>query len=280
MESGGPHERSRPSIRTELGELGLRARKSLGQHFLRDTSIADRIVALCRPREGERVIEIGPGLGVLSDRLARQCEDLVLIELDRALASRAVERYAPFPGVRVIESDALRVDWNEVLGAGAVVVGNLPYNVGTAILQRLLEHRRPIRRIVAMVQKEVAERLVAEAGAGAYGALSILTQFDCEARLAFPVPPGAFVPPPKVHSAVVILETRPEAPVAVTSDARFRRLVRMAFQHRRKQLANCLRNVICEPKETLARVGIDPMRRPETLTMEEFALLERESQDA
>jgi 16S rRNA (adenine1518-N6/adenine1519-N6)-dimethyltransferase len=280
METGRPRDRPRPSIRTELGELGVRARKSLGQHFLRDTAIADRIVALCRPREGERVVEIGPGLGVLSDRLARQCEDLVLIELDRALAARAVERYQSFPGIRVVEGDALRVDWSDVLGARAVVVGNLPYNVGTAILQRLLEHRRPIRRIVAMVQKEVAERLVADPGTGAYGALSILTQFDCQATLAFPVPPGAFVPPPKVHSAVVILEARAEAPVAVTSDPRFRRLVRMAFQHRRKQLANCLRNVISEPKETLARVGIDPMRRPETLTMEEFALLERESRDA
>ena len=277
MEDGRSRE---PAIGAELRALGARPRKSLGQHFLRDGSVADRIVALTRPAAGEPIVEIGPGLGVLSDRLARDYEKVVLVELDRALAARAAERYATYPGVRVVESDALKVNWSDLLGERGVVVGNLPYNVGTAILQRLLEQRRHIRRIVAMLQKEVAERLVAQVGDDAYGALSILTQFDSEAQLAFTVPPGAFVPPPKVHSAVVILDTRAAPPVAVRSDTRFRRLVRMAFQQRRKQLANSLRGVIEEPRETLVRIGIDPSRRPETLSLEEFARLEQESQDA
>lgn len=269
-----------PRPGAELRALGLRARKSLGQHFLRDGAVADRIVALVKPRPGEAAVEIGPGLGVLSDRLVGVCEKLTLVELDTQLAARAAERYADRPGVDVVEMDALRVDWAALFPMPGVVVGNLPYNVGTAILQRLLENRRFVRRIVAMVQKEVAERLVAEAGSDAYGALSILTQFDAEATLAFTVPPGAFTPPPKVHSAVVVLDTRAAHPVEVTNEARFRRLVRMAFQHRRKQLANCLRGVIAEPKATLGRIGIEASRRPETLTMAEFALLERESLDA
>jgi 16S rRNA (adenine1518-N6/adenine1519-N6)-dimethyltransferase len=268
------------SVRAQLAEIGARPRKSLGQHFLHDASVADRIVALVRPGPGETVIEIGPGLGILSDRLVQSCERLVLIELDGDLAARAVERFAAALHVRVVHADALHVDWNALLPTRGLVVGNLPYNVGTAILQRLLERRERVRRIVAMVQKEVAERLVAQAGDSAYGALSVLTQFDCRPSLIFTVAPGAFSPRPKVHSAVVTLDTHAVPPVQVGNEARFRRLVRMVFQHRRKQLANALRGVIGEPREVLQRIAIDPMRRPETLTLAEFARLESESGDA
>lgn len=267
-------------VRAALAEIGARPRKSLGQHFLRSEAVADRIVSLARPEPGETVVEIGPGLGVLSDRLVRSHERVVLVELDRALAARAAERYADLPNVQVVEGDALKVDFEGLIPGRAVVVGNLPYNVATAILQRLLEQRVRVRRIVAMLQKEVAERLVAAPGGEHYGALTILTQFDCRPSLAFTVAPGSFVPPPKVHSAVVILDTFESPPVPVVSEVRFRRLVRMVFQHRRKQLANALRGVVDEPRLLLQRVGIDPSRRPETLSLEEFALLERESRDA
>lgn len=277
MRQGG---RAHSPVRAALAEIGARPRKSLGQHFLHSEAVADRIVALARPQPEETVVEIGPGLGVLSDRLVRGHQPVVLIEVDRSLAARAAARYADLPHVRVVEGDALKVDLESLIPGRAVIVGNLPYNVGTAILQKLLQHRTRIRRIVAMLQKEVAERLVASPGGGHYGALTILTQLDCRPMLAFTVAPGSFVPPPKVHSAVVVLDTFPSPPVAVTSDKRFRRLVRMVFQHRRKQLANALRGVVEEPRELLQRLGIDPSRRPETLSLEEFALLERESRDA
>ena len=267
-------------IRAELAAAGARPRKRLGQHFLRDESVADRIARLVRASPGETVVEIGPGLGMLTDRLVPLCDRLVLIELDRALAARARERYEGNAKVEVREQDALKVDWPALLPDGGVVAGNLPYNVATAILQNLLEHRRHVRRIVAMVQKEVADRLAAEPDTRSYGALAILTQLDAIVTRRFGVPPGAFVPAPKVHSEVVTLDAHATAPVDVGDDRRLRRIVSMAFQQRRKQLANPLRGVVEYPRELLGRLVIDPTRRPETLSLAEFARLERESRDA
>jgi len=271
---------SSSSVRTELASIGARPRKSLGQHFLHDRMIADRIVGLLEPHAGDAVFEIGPGLGILTERLVALPNRLTLIELDDALAERAERRYGRLAHVRVVRGDAARVDWENLLTTDAVVIGNLPYNAATAILQRILQDRCRIRRVVAMVQKEVAERMVALPDTEHYGGLSVLTQFDCTPRIAFTVAPGAFSPPPKVSSAVVILAPCGEPPVAVRSEQRFRRLVRGVFQHRRKQLANALRGVVAEPRELLVRLGVDATRRPETLSLAEFALLERESADA
>lgn len=270
----------RTSPRAELRRLGTHPRKALGQHFLRSASVAQRIVALAGASPDEMLVEIGPGLGALTDLLVSAQRDVLLVELDPVLAARAEERYREVSRVRVLCADAARIDWSVTLAAPGVAVGNLPYNAATAILQQLLRHPGRIRRVVAMVQKEVAERMVAVPGSKTYGALSVLTQFDALASVRFTVPPGAFVPPPKVHSAVVTLDAHVLPPVEVGNAERFRRLVRGVFQHRRKQLANSLRGVVADPRELLARIGIDGARRAETLTLEEFALVERESRDA
>jgi len=258
----------------------FRARKSLGQHFLRDPSIARRIVRLARPATGETVVEIGPGLGALTAFLAESCERLVLVELDLHLAERAAAQYSDRATVTVVHADALAADWAALIPDRGVVIGNLPYNVATPILHRLLGQRGRIRRLVVMVQKEVAERLVARPGSRDYGALSILTQLDADAEIQFCVPPGAFSPRPRVESSVVTLDVLSHPRVALTDEERFRRLVRGVFQHRRKQLTNALRGVVAQPKELLARAGLDGRRRPETLSLEEFASLERGLDDA
>ena len=259
---------------------GVRARKSLGQHFLHDSSYAQRIVRLVRPEADETVVEIGPGLGALTDRLAGLFPRLILIELDAALARRAQEKFAGQEQIRILEADALEVDWPSLLPEGGVVVGNLPYNVATPILHLLLQNRRCVRRVVAMIQKEVADRLVAPPGSRTYGALSILTQLDADVTVQFTVPPGAFVPRPKVDSAVVTLDTIADHRVELRDEERFRRLVRGVFLHRRKQLANALIGVVDEPRALLDRAGVDGRRRPETLSLAEYAMLERQMDDA
>lgn len=259
---------------------GFRARKSLGQHFLRDPSIAQRIVRLVRPASGETVVEIGPGLGALTQQLVDVCERLTLVELDDELAERASAAYRDRANVTVVHANALDVDWKALLPEGGVVVGNLPYNVATPILQRVLEHRGRVRRIVAMIQKEVAERLVAPPGSKTYGALSVLTQIDADVTVQFRVPPAAFAPRPKVDSAVVTLDVLPAPRVELRDEERFRGLVRGVFLHRRKQLSNALRGVVEDPRALLDRAGVDGRRRPETLSIDEFALLEREMDDA
>jgi 16S rRNA (adenine1518-N6/adenine1519-N6)-dimethyltransferase len=262
------------SVRRELAAIGRHPRKRLGQHFLADPQIAQRIVALAAPR-AERVVEIGPGLGALSDLIVQSAEETWLIEVDADLAERLRSKFTNLPRVHVVEADVLAVDFATLLGPGAaaVLVANLPYNIATAVLAAALAQARYFSRMVLMLQREVVERLVAPPGSKTYGALSILTQFAAQVRTAFRVAPGAFVPRPKVESEVVIVEPYDTPPVAVTDPELFRRLVRAVFTQRRKQLVNSLRSLCSDPAETLARAGIDPKRRPETLSLSKFAAL-------
>lgn len=263
----------RGGVRRQLAGLGHRPRRSLGQHFLADPGVARRIVDLARITAADRVVEIGPGLGALTDLLAASAGDLRLVEYDRTLAADLRLRFAAQAHVRVVEADVLQIDVEELVEAtgGAIVVANLPYNIATAVLVRLLERRRLFPRIVVMVQREVAERLRAAPGSKAYGVLSVLTQIVARVERGFRVPPGAFVPRPAVDSEVVVIEPSTELRAPVDDLQAFRMLVQTVFGKRRKQLINSMRPLCDRPAELLRSVGIDPTRRPETLSLDELA---------
>jgi 16S rRNA (adenine1518-N6/adenine1519-N6)-dimethyltransferase len=262
-------------VRQELALIGQRPRKALGQHFLTRPDVAQRIVDLARLEPGDRVLEIGPGLGALTDILAARAAALWLVEIDAVLATRLRHRYAGTPHVHVVEADVLSVSFRDLLGthAQAVVVANLPYNIATAVLRALLAEADCFQRLVVMVQLEVAERLRARPGSKAYGALSVLTQFAARVERGFRVHPDAFVPPPKVGSEIIVVEPHVLPPVTVADVMLFERVVHAAFNQRRKQLVNSLRSIASDPGSALRAAGIDPVRRAETLSLAEFAAL-------
>ncbi len=265
----------RAGVRADLARLGRRPRKRLGQHFLVDTNIARRIVDLAALDGTQRVVEIGPGLGALTEFAVARARDIWLVELDAVLAARLRDTYVTSPQVHVVEADVLQVDFAHLLGPGdpAVVIANLPYNIGTAVLAALLTQGQCFSRMVLMLQREVAQRLRAQPGSRTYGALSVHTQFAAAVRPGFRVGPGAFLPPPKVESEVIIVEPRRTAMIRVIDPTRFHRLVTVVFSQRRKQLVNSLRPLCHEPLRVLSEAGLDPSRRPETLTLEEFGVL-------
>lgn len=252
-------------------------RRALGQHFLRDAGIARAIVDLVAPAARDLVVEIGPGEGALTAELARRPGPVTALEIDRALAARLRER---FPDVEVLEADARAWDYGALrapAGGRVLVVGNLPYSVGTKILISLVRAHEVIAEMALMLQREVAERVAAEPGGKDYASLSILCQLHWEVRLALRVPPGAFRPPPKVESAVLHLRALPETRVPLADEHRFEAVVRAAFAQRRKTLANALAGGLGIAAQTARAaaeaVGIDPRRRAETLAISEFARL-------
>jgi 16S rRNA (adenine1518-N6/adenine1519-N6)-dimethyltransferase len=262
-------------VRRQLAGLGHRPRRSLGQHFLADPGVARRIVDLAGITPADRVIEIGPGLGALTGLLAAAAADLHLVEYDRRLAADLRARFAEQRHVHVVEADVLRVELEDLVAPPeqAIVVANLPYNIATAVLAGLLEQRTLLRRIVVMVQREVAERLRAVPGSKDYGALSVMTQIVARVERGFRVSPGAFVPRPAVDSEVVLIAPSIEPRAAVDDLRAFRTLVMTVFGKRRKQLINSLKPLCERPAERLRAVGIDPTRRPETLSLDEIAAL-------
>lgn len=264
--------------------------KRFGQNFLADRSHLLKVVNTADVREGDRIFEIGPGAGTLTVELATRAARVVAVELDRALPPVLAEVLAPYPNATVVMGDALKFDLPsflaEHLGAWSgdapyKVVANIPYNITSPILIRLLEHKHLFSTITLMVQKEVAERLKAPPDSPAYGSLSVFAQYQAVVTVAGTVPRGAFFPPPRVDSAIVHLVPRPVPPVAVPSDAAFFRVSRGVFGQRRKTLANALIGASPGgfPKESvlaaLEETGIDGTRRGETLTLEEIATLAR-----
>ncbi len=257
--------------------------RALGQHFLRDEAVGRRIVSLVAPTPRDLALEVGPGQGALTSLLASSCGRLIALEVDAFLAARLRHRFAGSPGVEILEADARSFDYSTLRGlvpaAGGrvLVVGNLPYSVGKPILMALVEAGRAVDEMALMLQREVAERVAAAPGSRVYGSLSVLTQVACEVDLSFGVPPGSFSPPPRVDSAVVHLATRLAPPVPIPEPERFREIVRAAFGQRRKNLANALAaglGLAADRARGLARAaGIDPGRRAETLSLEEFARL-------
>jgi 16S rRNA (adenine1518-N6/adenine1519-N6)-dimethyltransferase len=251
-----------------------RAKRRLGQHFLSDPRILQRIADGLEPTAADTVLEIGPGPGGLTAALAARAGRVVAIEKDADLVPGLRAR---FPEVTVVEGDALELDWH-ALGPGALVTGNIPYNITSPLIDKALLPPRP-PRIVFLVQKEVADRVTASAGESAYGALSVGVQAVARAERLFVVPAGAFHPRPKVDSAV--LRLTPLHPPLVT-DAElptFRRMTVGLFGFRRKQLGRGLRELTGwtseRVAEALARGAIDPPARPETLTPEAFVRLHR-----
>jgi len=265
-----------PPLREVIARHGLAASKALGQNFLLDEQLLDRIARIPGPLEGERVYEVGPGPGGLSRALLRAGAEVVAVERDRRCLPALAEVSEAADGrLRVIEGDALRVDEAAEAGLGAHVAANLPYNVGTALLVRWLggESWPPWwASLTLMFQLEVAERIVARPGTRAYGRLSILAQWRAEPRLAMKVHRSAFVPPPKVMSAVVhiVPAAAPEGVRAATLE----RLTAAAFGQRRKMLRQSLKG-LPGGIEALAAAGIDPERRAETLSVEEYVRVAR-----
>ncbi|MBI3622254.1 MAG: ribosomal RNA small subunit methyltransferase A [Nitrospirae bacterium] len=253
-----------------------RKQPRFSQHFLVNQSLCRKIVELAHLSPTDRVVEIGPGRGALTSLLLEQAGDVWAIEVDSTLAGHLRERFGGRPHFHLVLQDALRVDYG-ALPAPFTVVANLPYAVASPLLIRLLEARRSIPLMVLMFQREVAERLTAKPGGREYGFLSIVAQLYAEIKLAFTVSPGSFRPPPKVDSAVVTVTPRPDPLIALEDEAAFLRLVRHGFAHRRKTIRNNLSHVLPADRcdALLDNAGIDPKRRPETLSLEEWGKLSR-----
>jgi len=252
-----------------------RPRKRFGQNFLHDQHVLDRIVAAAELEETERILEIGPGPGALTTRLLATGLPVLAVEIDRDLAKVLQERHEANLEVKV--GDVLRFDWTELLQRPPYkLIANLPYNISSQILFKVLEHRHSFSRLVLMFQKEVGERLVAAEGCRNYGILSVLMQTWFHVERVIKVPPGAFFPPPKVDSVVLRMEPLSRPRVELQDEILYRKLVKSAFAQRRKTLRNSLLGSgwsaeQIDPAFTAAE--IDPGRRGETLTIEEFGAL-------
>lgn len=254
-------------------------RKRLGQHFLTDERVVDRIADALEIRPGDTVVEIGPGRGVLTDRLVQRAARVVAVELDDTLAVMLRDRYAaqrPPAVVEIVQADVLKVSLGTLAGDDYVLAGNVPYYITTPILFHALKPPMP-RRAVFLVQREVAERATAPAGGKIYGALSVNLQGVSRVEHLFDVPPGAFRPPPTVDSSVLRLTPLAQPLVADELRLPFQRFVQQLFGMRRKQLSRTLRTILLRDAETVAAalhaVGIDPAARPETLTPGDFVRL-------
>jgi len=250
-----------------------RARKRFGQNFLHDRGIIERIISAIRPQTDQHIVEIGPGLGALTERLVDSTRQLDVVELDRDLVPRLQERFSDRPHFHIHSADALRFDFASLASEGEKlrVVGNLPYNISTPLLFHLLKQHRVIRDMYFMLQLEVVNRLAAQAGEDDYGRLSVMIQYYCQVDKLFTVPPGAFNPPPKVYSAIVRLVPHDTLPCPARDEKVLERLVAQAFSQRRKTLRNSLKGLL--DAQAIEALGIDGSRRPETLTLAEFVTL-------
>lgn len=264
-------------VRSLLAAHGVHPSRALGQNFLADPNTARRIVRLADIGPAERVLEVGPGVGSLTLALAEAAAEVVALELDRHLLPVLEDVLAGNPGVRVVHGDALRVDYDTLLAPGPwCMVSNLPYNVATPLLARLLDDVPRLGRLVVMVQKEVAERLAAPPGTRPCGAISVKVSYHATARVVGVVPPTVFVPRPAVDSAVVVFERRGAPPVEVPSAERLFTLARAGFAQRRKTLRQALRVLLGDGAgDVLASAGLDPGARAETLGLEQWAALAR-----
>lgn len=275
-------------VREIIQSHGFKVRKALGQNFLMDANIIEKIVQAANLTENDLVFEIGPGLGVLTRRLARSAGKVLAVEIDQNLLPILQETLADLPQAEVVHGDALKVNFDQLAsertgglfgqGAGAYkLVANLPYYITTPLLMHLLNNGFNLELLVVMMQKEVADRLKAHPGGKDYGSLSVVVQYYTLPEVVARVPKTVFYPAPDVESTVIRLTRRPVPPVKLRSEETFFKVVRAAFGQRRKTLLNSLTGSGLADKETwieiLLQAGIDPVRRGETLSMDEFAQL-------
>lgn len=257
----------------------LKGKKSLGQNFLVDHSVIDRIISAFAPKDDDVVLEIGPGHGALTDHLIDRVERLYALEFDSALARRLESQFADRSNFTVLEDDALAVDFGLVsaaVGRPLRLIANLPYNVSTAILQRLFDVPGVFSDCVLMFQREVVDRITASPGTKDRGYLTVLTEAYFDVERLFDVPPTAFQPAPKIWSSVVRLTSKRDIPIDPES---FRHLASVSFAQKRKTIYNNLRTAVPAAAELLTASDIDPGRRAETLTGEEWTRLVRSFAD-
>jgi 16S rRNA (adenine1518-N6/adenine1519-N6)-dimethyltransferase len=287
--SGGPgrpadprrHTDLNPSreLRSTLARFGLRPRKGFGQNFLVDPFVLDRIIAAAELAPDDEVLEVGPGLGVLTRALAERARRVVAIEIDRGMVGALAETLADRANVQVVEGDALQIEPADLFAGPYKLVANLPYYITSPLLRHFFEAARPPRRMVVMVQREVAERIVA--APGALSLLAVSVQFYGHPRIVGHVPASAFLPAPKVDSAILVIDVLAE-PAVAAEPGPFFKVVSAGFAMPRKQLHNVLPRRIWMPSDAvgpaLQAAGIDPMRRAQTLSLEEWARVTRELQ--
>ncbi|MEX0181176.1 MULTISPECIES: 16S rRNA (adenine(1518)-N(6)/adenine(1519)-N(6))-dimethyltransferase RsmA [unclassified Stenotrophomonas] len=248
------------------------AKKQLGQHFLADRYYIDKIVMAVNPKDGDRLVEIGPGQGAITLPLLRVHPKMTVIEFDRDLIAPLTAAAEPLGELTIVNRDVLRVDFTELADGQPIrLVGNLPYNISSPILFHALEHAAVISDMHFMLQKEVVDRMAAGPGSKVFGRLSVMLQAYCEVTSLFVVPPGAFRPPPKVDSAVVRLIPRDPATINIKDHKRFADVVKAAFGQRRKTLRNALNNVVSA--EQFVAAGVRPDARAEQLDVAEFIAL-------
>jgi 16S rRNA (adenine1518-N6/adenine1519-N6)-dimethyltransferase len=259
-----------------------RPRRRFGQHFLQDGNVIDRLIGAIDPKTSEHFAEIGPGLGALTMAMLAHIDRLDVIEIDRDIIPLLIRRCASLGHLIVHEADALTFDFTKLCENTSEhgsegqnkhpdklrVIGNLPYNISTPLIFHLLSQANCIQDMFFMLQKEVVDRITASPGGADYGRLSIMVQYRCDARFVFEVGPESFDPPPKVDSAIVHLVPYTKLPLAAINEDIFERIVRQAFSQRRKMLRNCLKSFISEEK--LSSIGIDPLNRPEQLSIADF----------
>ena len=269
-------------IKEILGDTGFRFSKSLGQNFLIDSNVLDKIVESSGLNGDTCALEIGPGFGTLTQRLCMASKKVVAIEIDSSAIPILKDNLSDFDNLTIINDDVLKCDLPSIIkdnfGDGRVkMAANLPYYITTPIIMHILESHLNIESLTVMIQKEVAMRIGAKVGTTDYGALSVAVNYYSEPEIVTHVPPSAFIPQPKVSSSVIKLNIREKPPVEVNNEKGFFKVVKAAFGQRRKTLLNALSNAGDIPigkdevKKVLEDCGIDPQRRGETLTLEDFA---------
>ncbi len=267
------------TIKDILSRHGFTFSKSLGQNFLINPSVCPRMAELSGAGEGVGVIEVGPGIGVLTNELCRLADKVVAVELDKRLLPVLEETLAEHDNVKVVNADILELDLHRLIadefeGMRVTVCANLPYYITSPVIMKLLEERLPIEAVTVMVQKEAAQRICAPVGSRMSGAVTVSVNYYAEPELLFHVSAGSFMPAPKVDSAVIRLNIRPEPPVE-TDEQRFFRVVKAAFSQRRKVISNSLSSGLGMDKASviaaLEQAGVSPTARAEALSLEDFA---------
>jgi 16S rRNA (adenine1518-N6/adenine1519-N6)-dimethyltransferase len=268
------------SIKKELEAYGLVPKKKLGQHFLVDPNILKKVVQTAKIEKDDVVLEVGPGLGMMTLVLADQAKRVVAVEIDSKLVEILKKKVGGYPHVEVIQKDILEMDFRQLHereGQPIKVVANLPYQISTPLLFQFIGAKEAFSSLTLMLQKEVAERMTAPPGGKDYGPLSIFVQIAADLSIPFNIKPSCFFPPPKVDSAVIHMTWKDRPIVDIQDMEWFKKVVRGCFNYRRKTLINGLKYsglpLPADTAERMNRIGMDPQRRPESLTLQDFANL-------